>query len=164
MSTQLRLAPLVEKPGSVIDVRRMDCRPDDPRTPKGSRTWNFIMPVTLHAHRGRRMLACRIKGEEVGNHFHPRVENKDPEIFIVIRGGVKFHFTDLFGDIRTEEIWVEGTTNPVIITIPPYVMHQLEVLSDTLLFEEFQTGPFDPAANYSQDEFELLFGKLQLRR
>lgn len=89
---KLRLAPIIGELSNVSQVWIETCKPDDPHNPlnpKGTRTWNHVFHNDITAGRGRLMRAVRVMGEEVGNHFHPRVENKDPEIFIFLHGDVE---------------------------------------------------------------------------
>ncbi len=154
---RLRKAPIIGEPSRVADVWFEVCKPDDPTSPKGSRTWNLLFDTDMQAGRARCMIAYRIRGEGVGNHFHPRVENKDPEIFVVLIGSVEFWFKDIYGEERTIPIAVNSQNiNPVMIKIPPYLLHRINIVSPYAVFEEFQTGPFDPFVNYSAVEFELL--------
>ena len=156
MNQQLRTAPIIGQPGRVTEVHYGPCKADNPAIPKGARTWNHVFQTDLKAGQGRRMLAWRIKGEEVANHFHPRTTNKDPEIFEFIYGDVDIHFKDVYGGERIVEIRIPLGSAPVFCTVPPYVWHKFVVLSEKACFEEFQEGPFDPEVNFTADEFELI--------
>ncbi|MSU74832.1 hypothetical protein EXS57_03620 [Candidatus Kaiserbacteria bacterium] len=153
---KLRRAPIIGEPGRVGDIQCFPCESDDPSLPKGARTWNHPFRVNMKAGMGRRMLAWRIKGEEVGNHFHPRAPNKDPEVFEFLYGDLDVWFKDVYGQEHTEHIRIDLGEAPVLCTVPPYVLHRLIILSEKALFEEFQEGPFDPHMNYSAAEFELI--------
>ncbi|MDO8518321.1 MAG: hypothetical protein Q7S26_03470 [bacterium] len=152
----LRLAPVVGEFGRVREVRYERCKPDNPNIPKGARTWNHLFQTDMKAGLGRRMAAWRIRSEEVGNHFHPRTSNKDPEVFEFLLGDVDIWFQDIYGQELFGRIRIGLGEAPVLCTIPPYVLHSFIILSDHALFEEFQTDPFNPEDTYSAAEFELL--------
>ena len=154
MSVQLRLAPLVGLPSRVSDVRCESCKADNPTIPKGARTWNHPFRVDMKAGESRRMLAWRIQGEEVGNHFHPRAPNKNPEVFEFLYGDIDVLFKDVYGDEHIERIRIELGQAPVLCTVPPYLLHRLVIVSEKALFEEFQEGPFDPDVNFTAEEFK----------
>jgi hypothetical protein len=101
------------------------------------------------------MIARRFAADEVGNHFHPRLPNKDPERFLLLIGRIKFWFKDLFGDIR-EDVVDADADGPTEIEIPPYILHRLTVLTATAWFLEQQRIPFRPADNYSPADFQHL--------
>jgi len=101
------------------------------------------------------MIARRFASDEVGNHFHPRMPNKDPERFLLISGTVKFWFEDVHGLNRTMDLDAD-ISGPVEVIIPPYLIHGIIVQSPVAWFLEQQAESFDPAANYSREEFNLL--------
>lgn len=155
MASTLRKVPLIGVPGRVGEAQYHLCAPDNPDIPKGARTYNHIVSADMKAGVGRRMLAWRLQNEEVGNHFHPRVENKNPEVFEFLYGDVDVNLTDVYGDTRIIEVRIPLGEGPVLVTIPPYVIHSLTIRSAKALFEEFQSGPYDPASTYSAEEFAL---------
>src|SRR3989344_485113 len=153
---QLRRATIIGEPGRVSEILCAPCIPDNPSLPKGARTWNHPFQVDMKVGVGRLMLAWRLKGEEVGNHFHPRAPNKDPEVLEFLYGDIDVLFKDVYGAEHTEHIRIRLGEAPVLCTIPPYILHRLIILSDKALYEEFQEGPFDPEVNFTSEEFELI--------
>lgn len=170
----LRLAPIIgdiENLGRVSQVKLLPMAPDDRTSPKGSRTWNYIYQADAKAGEGRHMMALRVRGEQVGNHFHPRVTNKDPERFLLRDGWIEFWFEDLFGHKRVEPIHLDIRKNPpMVLIIPPYILHGIRVMGDVAIYDEIQTGPFNPEHNYDDKEFQHLrehlveTGKIALER
>jgi len=152
----LRRAPIIGEPGRVSEIRCVPCKPDNPSIPKGARTWNHPFQIDMQAGVGRRMLAWRLKGEEVGNHFHPRAPNKDPEVFEFIYGDIDVWFKDIYSLEHIEHIRIGLGEAPVLCKVPPYILHRLTILSSHALYEEFQEGPFNPDVNYTAEEFELI--------
>lgn len=152
----LRLAPLIGHVGGVSSVVVKSHPCENPGTPKGSRTWNIVASSDMLANQGRVLIASRLRGEEVGNHFHPRVKNKDPERFFFLDGRIQFWFADAFGEKREETIMSDlRHGGPVMVELPPYILHGVRVLSEAAVFLELQEGPFEIAHNYTAEEFDL---------
>jgi dTDP-4-dehydrorhamnose 3,5-epimerase-like enzyme len=101
------------------------------------------------------MIARRFAADEVGNHFHPRIPNKDPERFLLIVGRMRVWFKDVFGDVR-EEVVDADVQGPTQIEIPPYILHRFIVLTETAWFLEQQRTAFRPEDNYTPPEFSHL--------
>jgi len=149
-----RLATITEPVTTVASVISNNLKPDDPTTHKGSNTWNFPYPECTQ-HTGQTAIFRRYKGDEVGKHFHPRCPNKNPEQFLLLNGKVEFWFRDLHQGSRSLILDVEKS-GPVIVLIPPYILHGLDVISNEVLFMEQQTEPWNPELTFSEAEFLLL--------
>ncbi len=155
---KIRKVPIIGKIPTVKSVTWGHIYADNRKTEKGSRTWNLPFPKVHNS--GRTMVAQRLKGENVGNHFHPRCPQKDPEIFVIFLGSVHFWFKDVKG----KEVHVMANAlidGPVQILVPPYVLHGLHVLSDETWFIEQQSEAFDPAICYSPEEFDAFCKSLK---
>src|SRR5690242_3832878 len=145
-----RTPPIIGKVSCVSEIRIRCLPPDDIGSPKGANTWNWLFPDGVSA--GRTMIARRFAADEVGNHFHSRIPNKDPETFLLIMGTIQYYFKDAYGDIR-EEILDADALGPIEIEIPPYILHKLTILTQTAWFLEQQRTAFSPKDNYSSAEF-----------
>lgn len=156
--SELRLAPIIGVIPTVKDVVIKPFPPDNPDTPKGKNTWNWLFPENIAE--GRVVIVRRFKDAAAGNHFHPRAIDKDPEKFLLISGRLTFRFRDLFGGYLEKELDAERS-GLIEVQIPPYVFHTVTVLSDYVWFLEQRTVAFDPKTNYSAEEFEFLSASLK---
>jgi hypothetical protein len=149
----MRVAPIIGEVPSVRDIRLRSLDADDPSTPKGARTWNLLHPANATA--GRTMIACREQGEPVGNHFHIRTVDKDPETFLLIVGVIRFWFKDLHGAVR-EILMDADALGPLLIEIPPYILHSVRIESPTAWYLEQQSEAYSTDKTYTAAEFDLL--------
>jgi hypothetical protein len=149
--SDIRTAPIVGEIPRVGEIKVRQFPPDDVSSPKGSNTWNWLYPTGASA--GRTMIARRFAADEVGNHFHPRIPNKDPEQFLLLVGKMRFWFKDVFGNER-EEIVDADADGPTEIEIPPYILHQFTVMTATAWFLEQQRTAFNVEDNYTPAEFD----------
>lgn len=161
-NANLRFAPIV---GTVSGIEHVLVRRMEPAqkydgsesSKKGENTWNWLCASTLPQDEGRIMYARRFRGTMVGNHFHPRCKNKDPERFMLVSGAVTFWFLDIFGKRKEETLVVNPETGiPILVTIPPYILHGMTVTSPFACFLEQQSTPFCAEESYSAEEFSLL--------
>lgn len=82
----------------------------------------------------------RKKGAIFGQHYHKGEDpSKDPEIFFLAHGRVRILF-ERSGE-KSEEYFFDAGT---IISIDPYIYHELEALEDCV-FVEYRKTIFDPA-------------------
>lgn len=131
--------------------------PVDVSNPKGSRTWRWPA-LSGDWSGGAIMVAKRIKGEAVGNHFHPAVPGKDPEMFLLLSGQCVFEFTDLFGNFIDHRL--DASKGAVEVKVPSFVFHGVRVLSDEIIFIEQQQRSYDPNESGSTAEFQALKERL----
>jgi hypothetical protein len=146
----IRLAPLVGRLSRVSEVVVRPFAPDDPSTPKGANTWNLLYPDEIIS--GRTMVARRYRGQLVGDHFHPRHPTKDPERFLLIMGDIRFHFEDFEGNMRVIGMNADRD-GPLELHIPPYLLHRMEVVSETTWFLEQQADAWSPELSFGPEEF-----------
>lgn len=112
-------------------------KPRHPETPKGSRTWEWLLPD------GRQTtIYKRLDGEEAGSHFHKGEDpSKNPEFFLLISGNIVFEFIDESGETYKTELSAEN--GPVELVIYPNILHRAFPLTDCV-FIEYRITRFDP--------------------
>lgn len=88
---------------------------------------------TFHNDRtGKFILGTRKAGTFNGNHFHTGKEaNKNPEIFILLKGKVRFQTKDL----NTGEMGEAVLEAPLRIHILPYCWHAVTAISEIVFLE-----------------------------
>jgi len=81
---------------------------------------------------GEIMQGIRVKGSLSGGHYHQgKSATKNPEIFVLLMGTVKFR---LF-DIETQEYAEEIIESPKEIHIYPKIWHEVEGITDFVFIE-----------------------------
>lgn len=108
-----------------------------PETPKGSRTWEWLLPD------GRQITVYkRLSKEEAGSHFHKGEDPaKNPELFLLTSGEIIFEFVDSKGAHFTKRL--SAKNGPVELIIHPYVLHRATPLTKCS-FIEYRTTRFNP--------------------
>ena len=91
--------------------------------------------------------------DEVGNHYHPRTPDKDPEKFFLLSGKMEFWFKDVHGGYRTCSL--DAADGKIYLEIPPYVLHGIRVMTHAI-YIEFASEPYDPAHTKSEADFQAL--------
>ena len=77
------------------------------------------------------IIGYRKKGSKMGQHYHKGMEeSKNPEIFILLKGKVKFLAEDMKGN--SMEKFIEA---PSMIIIEPYIYHEFEAVDDVIFME-----------------------------
>lgn len=93
--------------------------------PKGKRTWEWKQD-------DKRQISVyfRKKGE-TGSHFHKGEDpSKNPEEFLLVSGKMRFKLTDK--NLEETKFILDATQKPIELIISPYVLHEYEVLEDSL--------------------------------
>ena len=112
--------------------------PRHPETPKGSRTWEWLVPD------GKRQITVykRLDGEIAGEHFHKGEDpSKNPEYFLLVSGKIRFEFINESGTLHQVELSAEN--GPVELIIYPFALHRATPLTDCC-FIEYRKTIFDP--------------------
>lgn len=112
--------------------------PRHPETPKGNRTWEWL----IHDRERQITIYKRLAGEEAGSHFHKGEDpSKNPEFFLLVSGEIIFEFIDESGNVYKEKLSAEH--GPVELVIYPHVLHRAMPITDCV-FIEYRKTRFDP--------------------
>ncbi len=119
-------------------------------TEKGSLTW--IYPLG-EIDGGSLATFVRTPHHVVGGHWHENIPNKNPERFILLHGTMIFTFEDAFGGRRVEHLETVALGKKILLTIPPYIMHWVEIRYPVALYQEIQQEPFRLTDNRALDDW-----------
>jgi len=90
------------------------------------------------------LLAKRKKGVVAGKHYHKgTAASKNPELLFLIEGTVKLTLKDMRDDTTAAQEETHEVTAPVLLKIPPMVYHEVESLTDNVIYMEFNEEKSD---------------------
>ena len=115
---------------------------------RGKRTWEWLLPggqqITFY---------LRLARENFAGHFHKGDDpSKNPELFVLLRGKMKFVFRDLEGNCAS--VTLDAATGPQCLTIQPWAFHDVVAETD-VLYAEYRETRFNPDMpdTYPEEEF-----------